>query len=178
VERLFDVRMNDGSRHFADLPETYDVQRPQWHRLRESVAGLSGARELSFVTDDVTEAWLVLELSGQTFSLNNQHGQWWLFVQEPSCPDELLLRVLDHFEQVLAPDTALARGFGPIEAGRFRVVVYDEERRLSFIDLESREGAQTYADDTASEGGMILADVFDDRFRHVGRGTHYAMRDK
>jgi hypothetical protein len=178
VQRLFDVRMNDGSRHFADLPETYDVQRPEWHRLRESVEQLAGARVVGFVTDNVTEAWLDLELEGQQFSLNNQHGRWWLFVQDPSCADVLLLRVLDHFEGVLDPDTALARGFGPIAAGRFRVVVYDEERRFSFTDLESREIAQGYADDAASEGGMILADVYDDQFRHVGRGTHYACRSK
>ena len=178
MQRLFDVRMNDGSRHFADLPETYDVQRPQWHRLRESVQQLAGAVVVSFVTDDVTEAWLVLELEGQQFSLNNQHGQWWLFVQEPSCPDQLLLRVLDHFERVLDPDAALARGFGPIAAGSFRVIVFDEERRISFADFESRELAQGYADDAASEGGLILADVYDDQLRHVGRGTHYASRAK
>lgn len=176
MQRLFDVRMADGSRHFGELPERYDVERPQWHRLREHVENLAGGRLLSFATDDVTEAWLVFSFSGQEFSLNNQQGKWWVFVRDVGCPDELLIRVLDYLERVLAPDTALARGFGPIAAGSFRVVVYDEERRLSFADFVSLEIAAGYADDYASEDMRIVADVFDDRFRHVGRGQHYALR--
>jgi hypothetical protein len=176
VQRLFDVRMADGSRRFGELPERYDVEGPQWHRLREHVEALAGVRLLSFVSDDVTEAWLVFSLSGQEFSLNNQQGKWCVFVRDAACPDELLIRVLDYLERMLAPDTALARGFGPIAAGSFRVVVYDEERRLSFADFVSREIAAGYADDYASEDVRIMADVFDDQFRHVGRGQHYALR--
>jgi hypothetical protein len=177
VQRLFDVRMNDGSRHFGELPETYDVEKPQWHRLKAHVEQLPGAKLLSFVTDDVTEAWIVFSFAEHEFSLNNQQGQWWAFVQNVACPDELLLRMLDYLESELDPNTALARRYGPLAAGNYRVVVYDEKRQLSFADFETRETADAYADDCASEG-MVLADVFDDQYRHVGRGQHYAMRGR
>jgi hypothetical protein len=98
---LLDIRMADGSRHFGDLPETYDADQPQWHRLREHVGHLSGARLTGFVTDDVTEAWIDFAYRGHTFSLNNQAGEWWFFVEDPACPDDLLKHVLEHFELLL-----------------------------------------------------------------------------
>lgn len=96
--------------------------------------------------------------------------------EDTDCPDKLLIEVLDYLERELDDHAALARGFGSITAGNYRVVVFDEGRRFSFADFESREIAEGYADDCASEGMMILADVFDDQFRHVGRGQHYALR--
>jgi hypothetical protein len=96
--------------------------------------------------------------------------------EDTDCPDKLSIEVLDSRERERDAVAALARGFGSITAGHYRVVVFDEEQRLSFADFESREIAEGYADDYASEGMMILADVFDDQFQHVGRGQHYAMR--
>ena len=64
--------MHDGSRLFACLPESYCVERPQWERLREHVASLTGAEEVEFVTDEVTEAWLSLRYREHVFSLNSQ----------------------------------------------------------------------------------------------------------
>lgn len=101
--RIFDMRMNDGSRHFASLPETYDVEHPQWHALRERVALLSGAELTSFVTDDVTEAWIDFAYRGHHFGINNQQGDWWFFVDDPQCPDDVLREVVDHFEVFLDP---------------------------------------------------------------------------
>lgn len=103
MPRIFDMRMADGSRHFADLPETYDPVQPQWYALRDHVGALAGASVRGFVTDDVTEAWLDFDYRGQRFSINNQHGQWWFFVDDPICPDEVLATVLDHFETLLDP---------------------------------------------------------------------------
>ena len=93
--------MRDGSRQFAALPETYDAGEPEWERLRDWVGGLSGARLTGFVTDQVTEAWLDFEYCGQKFSINNQNGEWWFFVSDPSCPEDILGRVVDHFEPML-----------------------------------------------------------------------------
>lgn len=89
---LFDLRMNDGSRHFADVPERYDVEHPAWHRLREYLSRTDGAELTGFVTDDITEAWIDFTLAGFKFSANNQHGNWWLFVTDPDCPDAVLER--------------------------------------------------------------------------------------
>jgi len=98
---IIDMRMHDGSRHFGGLPETYDAHRPQWDVLRDHVAVLEGAVLTGFVTDNVTEAWIDFDFRGHGFSINNQHGEWWFFVADPACPDEILERVLDHFEGLL-----------------------------------------------------------------------------
>jgi hypothetical protein len=96
VHELIDIRMNDGSRHFGSLRETYD-----WHRLRAHLHGLPGARETEFVTDDITEAWIDFEFRGHHFSLNNQFGEWWFFVDDPLCPDADLRDVLQWCERLL-----------------------------------------------------------------------------
>ncbi len=176
MHRLFDLRMADGSRHFGELPESYDPNQPQWHRIKEHVASLSGAVLTSFVTDDVTEAWIDFSYAGQSFSINNQQGAWWFFVQEATCPDQVLQQVLDHFERLLNPRALVARGFGPIATGHFRVVVYEEDGRVSFKDFAEQSEAQGYADDAASEDALVLAHVFDADLRLIHTGQHYAMR--
>lgn len=167
--------MADGSRHFGDLPETYDVDHPEWHRLKDGVALLAGAELRSFVTDDVTEAWIDFTFRGHHLSINNQHGQWWFFVQDPSCPDETLLAVLDHFEDVLSPYAALARRAGPLAEGSYRVLVYEPDSRITTRDFASLEEAARYADDAASEteGGVVLSYVLDAELRVVRAGKHY-----
>ena len=172
MDRLFDLRMADGSRHFGDLPETYDPHEPQWHRIKAHVERLAGAALTAFVTDDVTEAWIDFSVLGQQFSLNNQQGQWWFFVKDATCPDALLLLVLDHFEALLNPRGATARRFGPL-TGAYRVVVHEEAGRVSFKDFAERDAAEHYANDAASESGLLLAHVFDQYLRLVHTGRHY-----
>jgi len=161
--------MADGSRHFGDLPETYDSQEPEWHRIKAHVSGLAGAVLTGFVTDDVTEAWIDFTLREQEISLNNQQGQWWFFVRDPACPDELLLEVLDHFEALLNPRGAVVRRLGPLTAA-FRVMVYEEDGRVSFKDFDERGTAEAYANDAALESGLVVAQVFDQHFRRVHTG--------
>lgn len=103
LRRVIDMRMHDGSRHFGGLPETYDPDVPEWDVLREAVTKLAGAELTGFVTDHVTEAWIDFTFGGQKFSINNQHGEWWFFVQDPACSELLLHEVLDHFEARLDP---------------------------------------------------------------------------
>ncbi len=170
--RLIDMRMHDGSRHFAGLPETYDVASPQWHKLRVHVTELAGAAVRGFVTDDVTEAWIDFEFRGQAFSINNQHGDWWFFVDDPACPDAVLLEVLDHFERLLDPSAHMSRGTGPIAPGTFRAIVFEADGRISHRDFDTVDAACRYADDAAweSEHGPVYAHVVDDDFQVVHRG--------
>jgi hypothetical protein len=100
---LVDMRMADDSRYFGGLPETYDAERPQWDALREHVLLLAGAEPTGFATDRVTEAWIDFAYCGHAFSINNQHGEWWFFVSDPACPDDVMGEVLDHFEGLLDP---------------------------------------------------------------------------
>ena len=97
--KLPDFRTCDGSRNFAEFPETvfFDV-------LRDHAAKLKGALVTEFITDWVTEAWLDFEYCGQKFSVNNEFGDYWFFVEDPNCPDEILLEVAEHFRGLLEND--------------------------------------------------------------------------
>jgi hypothetical protein len=111
--RIVDARMNDGTRRFGELPETYDVTEPQWHKIRDHVARLPGATLAGFVTDDVAEAWVDFDFASHRFSMHNPDGRWWFFVSPAECPEPVLERVLDHFASLLDPALALARAAGP-----------------------------------------------------------------
>ena len=92
TQPLFNFIMHDGSRHFGDLPQT-----ALWYAVRDHVAHLPGAMLTGFVTDDVTEAWIDFTYHGYAFSINDQFGNYWFFVDEPACPDTILREVLSHF---------------------------------------------------------------------------------
>lgn len=92
---LIDFRMHDGSRNFGDVPQYAD-----WYAMRDAVHTLPGAHLTSFVTDGVTEAWIDFDYAGHAFSINDQMGDYWFFVRDPACPDEVLLAVLAHFQRV------------------------------------------------------------------------------
>ena len=94
--RLLNIEMNDGSRHFGDLPQTV-----LWHELRNHIKILDGAEVTDFVTDNVTEAWIEFSYRGHRFSINDQFGSYWFFVNDPGCPDEILEAVLSHCELLL-----------------------------------------------------------------------------
>lgn len=168
--RIFDQRMADGTRHFACLPAVADPGEGPWHRLKRALEAAPGVTLTKFVTDDVTEAWLDFEFRGHQFSANNQFDEWWLFVQEPSCPPEILAALHDRLELGLRE--------GPVLAGRFRVVIYEADGRVTICDHDDLAAARAHADDAASEteDGVVIAVVFDDRFEPVHRGTHYALR--
>jgi hypothetical protein len=94
--KLLDIRAGDASRQFAALPESVS-----WTALREHIAGLHGARETAYVTDEVTEAWLDFDYKGHAFSVNNQFGEFWFFVQDPTAPEALLREVAAHCARLL-----------------------------------------------------------------------------
>ena len=93
--KLFDHRMADGSRNFADLPEV-----AWFDNMREHLGRLVGARETEYITDRVTEMWLDFDFQNYHFSVNNQYGWYSLFVDNPECSDAVLTAVIDHFAQI------------------------------------------------------------------------------
>ncbi len=93
---IFDFRMHDGSRNFTDLPMTQD-----WYAVRDHVRLLPGATLTGFVTDDVTEAWIDFTWRGHRFSINNQYGDDWFFVDDPLCPEGFLMEVRAHWAELL-----------------------------------------------------------------------------
>ena len=96
TQPLINLIMHDGSRHFGDLPQTR-----LWYAVRDHVARLPGVVLTGFVTDDVTEAWIDFTYQGHAFSINDQFGDYWFFVNDPACPDDVLNDVLSHFAELL-----------------------------------------------------------------------------
>lgn len=96
IRDLFDIKINDGSRHFVDMPEVVFFDE-----LADHVEKLDGAEITEFITDGVVEMWLDFEYRGHKFSVNNQLGDYWFFVENPQCPEEILLEIIDHFRQLL-----------------------------------------------------------------------------
>jgi hypothetical protein len=80
-----------GSRHFLDLPETVE-----WSDLRDHIARLPGAVVTGYLTDHVTEVWIDFTYRNQSFTVNNQWGDYWFFVDQPDCPDAILAEVAEH----------------------------------------------------------------------------------
>jgi hypothetical protein len=95
---IYDMRMADGSRHFAALPQTGPA-----HRLRDDLAALPGAEVTGFVTDGVTESWIDVRFQGYHFSINDQYGEYWLFVDEVECPDAILRAFAMACQRALPP---------------------------------------------------------------------------
>jgi len=84
--------MHDGSRLFWTCPE-----RVNFSQCRDLVRRLAGAQLTKYLTDDATEVWIDFAFRGHSFSINNQFGEYWFFVADPTCPDEVLLAVATHF---------------------------------------------------------------------------------
>ncbi|NOS69977.1 MAG: hypothetical protein HOP33_08600 [Verrucomicrobia bacterium] len=88
--------MNDGTRQFALLPQT-----TLWQELHDHVASLNGVVITNFMTDGITEAWIDFKYRGHSFNINDQFGDYWFFVDDPNCPDEILQKVVNHCERLL-----------------------------------------------------------------------------
>ncbi|HRH38060.1 MAG TPA: hypothetical protein PK760_06930 [Flavobacteriales bacterium] len=98
---LPDIRMHNGNRHFASLPQTV-----MWYGLRDHLAKLAGARVTRFLTDDITEAWIDFTFRGHAFTVNDQFGEYWFFVDDPTCPDQVLNEVLEYCRPFLENPTS------------------------------------------------------------------------
>ena len=89
--KLLNLTMNDGSRQFLALPESVPG-----NLLRDHIANLEGTEVTGFLTDYITEVWIHFSFHGQKFSINNQFGEYWFFVEDSKCPDDVLRIVAEH----------------------------------------------------------------------------------
>ena len=88
---LLNSPMHDGSRQFAELPGACS-----WDGLRRHIERLPGATVTDYLTDNVTEMWLDFSFRGHAFTVNNPYGDFWFLVRDPTCPDDVLVAVIDH----------------------------------------------------------------------------------
>lgn len=95
-DELREIKMNDGSRHFVDMPEVVFFDE-----VADHVENLEGAEITEFLTDGIVEMWLDFEYRGHKFSVNNQLGDYMFFVEDADCDEEILLEIIDHFRKLL-----------------------------------------------------------------------------
>lgn len=93
MTNLQSTLLHDGSRLFWTCPEGNDFSHCRGHVRR-----LAGAEITNYLTDDVTEVWIDFVFRGHAFTINNQFGEYWFFVADPTCADEDLLDVIAHFK--------------------------------------------------------------------------------
>jgi len=93
---LLSIPAKDGSRHFASLPATRDC-----YEVRDHVQDLEGAALTRFHCDGVTEAWIEFAPLGESFSINDQFGEYWFFVGSSTCPEQALHSVKVHWAALL-----------------------------------------------------------------------------
>jgi hypothetical protein len=94
--KLINAITHSKSRQFVDLPESVD-----WEVLRGHLEKFSGALVTDYVSDGVTEMWLDFNYKGYKFSINNQYGEYWFFSQNPVCPEEILIEIVEYCEELL-----------------------------------------------------------------------------
>jgi hypothetical protein len=97
---LLNVRAQDGSRKFAALP-----RRASWRRLREHLAALPGVELGGFLTDGVTEGWLDFAYRAHRFTVNDQFGEYWFFVDDAGAPEHLLRGLVEYCQRLLGDRT-------------------------------------------------------------------------
>jgi len=93
---LLDDRMADGSRNFLLLP----VGKTPPIRLLFRVLTLWGAYPTAYVPSQA-ESWIDFKYGNHHFSINNQFGDFWFFVRDPDCPNDILRVVSKHFGGLL-----------------------------------------------------------------------------
>lgn len=88
--------MHDGSRNFIILP----VGNVSPLKLAFKVLSLRGAYPTAFIPS-LAETWIDFRYQKNSFSINDQFGDYWFFVKDPECAESILNIVVSHFEKVL-----------------------------------------------------------------------------
>ncbi len=93
--KLINHKTNDNARRFLELPENVYSERLFLHTLYSW-----GAQPKEFIYT-VLESWIMFHYQNYEFSINNQYGEYWFFVRDPECPEEILEKVAIHFATLL-----------------------------------------------------------------------------
>ncbi len=89
----------DTARHFVDFPEVIFFDE-----VRNHIETLPKAEITEFEMDGVFEMWLEFTFQKNKFFINNRLGDYWFFVEDPKCDEEILLEIIDHFRKLLEKD--------------------------------------------------------------------------
>ena len=94
---LLNLTTHDGSRQFLAIRA--DCSYAAFERWTESLPEAT----VSYMLPTVTEMWLDFSFRGQRFTVNDQFGEFWFFVSDPHCAEDILLAVAEHFTSTRPP---------------------------------------------------------------------------
>ena len=89
------IMPGDGSRSFASFCAVGG-----YLLLKQLVSELPGARIVGYV-EGITEMWLDFDYRGHKITINDQFGEYWFFVKDPTTPEQPLEEIASYFERTL-----------------------------------------------------------------------------
>lgn len=104
------AKLPNEARHFVDFPEVIFFDEVSDH-----VENLEGAKITEFEMDGTVEMWLEFRFREHQFFVNNRFGDYWFFVEDPQCPEEILLEIANHFRKLLEKDDLNTEDTGSTE---------------------------------------------------------------
>jgi hypothetical protein len=94
--KLLDIRSKDGSRQFFDLQKSIS-----WDDLIIHLKKLDQLEIKEFLPSPDLGSWLDFSFKKFEFSVNEQIGMYWFFVENSSCPDEVLYQLAEHLSAII-----------------------------------------------------------------------------
>lgn len=96
-EELRKKSLDPAARHFVDLPLEYAF----FDDLYEHTAKLPDSEINEFLTDGVIEMWMEFRYAGFNFSVRSRLNDYEFYVNEPDCPEEVLMALIAHFRKLV-----------------------------------------------------------------------------
>lgn len=87
---IFDMRCPERSRHFARVRDRFGPCH--WPETLQKISAIPGVA-VTQILDSIPQALVDFTFRGHEFSLDTQFGEFWLFVADPECPNEVLVEV-------------------------------------------------------------------------------------
>ncbi len=89
-------KVSKEARHFVDFPGVLFFDDFYDHLNK-----LFGVEITRFEADGTVEMWVEFNFRDHIFFVDNRYGEYEFYVEDPKCPDEILLGLAEHFRQLL-----------------------------------------------------------------------------
>lgn len=90
----------DSARHFVDFPEILFFDE-----LADHIALLEGCEIEESEFDGVLGVWIRFAYAGNVFHVDNVPGNFRIYVEDPNCPEPILLEIAAHLRKLLENGT-------------------------------------------------------------------------
>ena len=96
-DEMLERIIEGGARHFVDLP----VEFAFFDEVANHAELLGGLEINEFLTDGVIGMWMQFEFLGHRFWVSNDLTDYRFYVDNPDCPEAILLKVIEHFRKLI-----------------------------------------------------------------------------